>query len=308
MSYPVVSVLSALYRKDTYVQTFLDNATEQTYLKNMEFVVDHNEPCNTAIEIIDRFRTNNILNIKHIITPTVVPLGTSWNTCITESNGEYCAIWNFDDLRSPDSIERQVRAFLDDPSLDAVGGDYTVVKTFPSTEGELVLHDHLSEIEFTRDFHLGPFFMFKKSVCEHIGKFDEQFFCANDFDFALRIALNGKVGMVKSNLGYFLNEGQGASTNPNSVCPIEATAIRLRYGIYDQIDYRLLKKALKYNIYNIKSGDEWIPIDSLVKRYSDILEERYNMWYERGIKENFFTFKLDWVQKIKSILRLLLYS
>ena len=114
--------------------------------------------------------------------------------------------------------------------------------------------------------------------------------------------------MVHSNLGYFLNEGQGASTNPQSVCPVEATAIRLRYGVYDQIDYRLLKRALEYNIYNIKNGDEWIPMDSLVKNYGDMLEERYNIWFERGMKENFFRFKLGRLEKIKSMIRIFLYS
>ncbi|KAF5052820.1 hypothetical protein DSECCO2_404780 [anaerobic digester metagenome] len=302
MSNPKVSVISALYKKSEYLHIFLEKAVDQTYLADLEFIIDHNEPNEDDIKIIKDIQNNHILNINHIITPKVVPLGVSWNKCIMESKGEYCAIWNFDDLRCPHSIESQVRRFNCDEKLDAVGGDYTIVRRFPCFEGELIKHDQFREIDFKRDYLLGPFLMFKKNICQQIGMFDEQLRCANDFDFALRIALNGKVGMVNSNLGYFLDEGKGASTKSNSLCPVEATVIRLRYGVYDRIDYRLLKQALKYNIYNIKKGDNWISLDSLIKNYSDILEERFNLWFEKGIRANYFSKKLDRMNRIRSLI------
>ena len=70
-----------------------------------------------------------------------------------------------------------------------------------------------------------------ESVLESIGKFDEQLISGADYDFAMRLArkFNGK--HLNSNLGYYLNTGDGLSTKENSRQEIERTAIEIRYGI-----------------------------------------------------------------------------
>ena len=134
---------------------------------------------------------------------------------------------------------------------------------------------------------LGPFFMFRKSLCKKAGFFDEQFKCANDFDFAVRLAMHGKIYCLQKNLGYFLNEGMGASTRPNSICPIERTVIELRYGVYDLVDYQYLPQALNYNIYNLKFEGKWIPVSDMIPNYESFIQERFEKWFQTGIGKNF---------------------
>ena len=79
---------------------------------------------------------------------------------------------------------------------------------------------------------LGPFFMFKKSVCNKIGFFDEQLKSSLDFDFAIRLAYHFSGKHLNKNLGYYLNEGKGLSTTKNSLQEIETNVIYLRYGLF----------------------------------------------------------------------------
>ena len=128
--------------------------------------------------------------------------------------------------------------------------------------------------------------MFRKSLLEKTGLFDEQFLCANDFDLAMRLLFHGKAHILNENLGYFLHEGAGLSTKKGTLCPVEATVIQLRYGIYDRIDYQLIPAALKYNIYNLKIDGRWFPVSQFIPDYEVMLEERLECLHVKDLLNN----------------------
>ena len=60
------------------------------------------------------------------------------NRCIEFASGDYLCIWNVDDLRTPDSIEVMAKTLDDNPDIEFVYGNYTIVPNFGNTEGEYV--------------------------------------------------------------------------------------------------------------------------------------------------------------------------
>ena len=101
--------------------------------------------------------------------------------------------------------------------------------------------------------------MFRKSLIEKSGVFDEQFISGADYDLALRLVRNGKAHFMPDVLGYYLNEGLGQSTKPDSKQALERTAIELRYGVR-VLDQSLVESAKdNYDIENIIINDEKIP-------------------------------------------------
>lgn len=295
-----VSTITACYHKGKYLPEFLKELPHQTYFPDLEIVFDHNEPTTEELSLIDTFQKNYPGHIHHIITNPVQPLGVSWNRCLRESSGEYLTIWNIDDLRSPPSIEIQAHFLDDNPTIDIVGGNFYIVPSFPSKLGTFIDEARYPVEEMTKSMKLGPFFMFRKKLCEKAGYFDEQFRCANDFDLAMRLVHHGNAHILKDNLGYFLNEGAGASTKKGSLCPVEKTVIELRYGIYDRIDYQFLPKALKYNIYNIKAGDDWIPVSDYIPDYENLLETNFEKVSTRRF---FMQFGTDIYRKLRELLK-----
>lgn len=282
-----VSTITACYKKGNYLKTFLDELPNQTYFSDLEIVFDHNEPTNEELELLDNFRKNYPGHIHHIITTPVKLLGESWNQCLHVSSGEYLTIWNIDDLRTPKSIEIQAQFLDNNPAIDIVAGNFYAVPAFPSTFGKLIDLTKYPPDALKKCMKLGPFFMFRKKICEKTGCFDEQFRCANDFDFAMRLLHNGKARILNDNLGYFLDEGTGASTRKGSLCPVETTVIQLRYGIYDRIDIRYLPAALKYNIYNIKNGDDWIPVSTYIPDYDAMMKSQFKKIFTRHFLTEF---------------------
>jgi glycosyltransferase involved in cell wall biosynthesis len=279
---PKVSTITPCFKMKKYLKVFLDDLPKQTYFDQLEVVLDHNEPDDEEVEWVKEFQKKYPNKIKHLIVSKVDPIGISMNRCITESTGEVLTIWNVDDLRTPDSIELQINT-MNEKNADIIYGDYIIVKKFQSTSGKLIQHDGISENEFTRSMIFGPFLMFKKKLCDKAGYFDEQLKSGADFDFSVRLALNGKAAKVKGILGYYLNEGLGASTRPNSLQPVERTVIELRYGICDKLDYDYFVEAFRYDIKHIIHSRNLIPIERYVPDYENFINERKKKWYLRGI-------------------------
>lgn len=241
-----VSTITPCYKMGKYLKTFLDELPNQTYFDKLEIILDHNEPSEEEKQLVSSY---NYHNVNHIVIDKVDPIGVSMNRCINRAKGEYLCIWNVDDLRTPNSIELMAKTLDDNPDVDFCYGNYIVVSSFKATHGYLVDESGKEDL-LTKGMILGPFFMFRKTALQKSGLFDEQLLSGADFDLALRLAFNGKGMHIPEILGFYLNEGLGASTNPNSKQPLERTVIELRYGL-NIIEPQYIQQALKYDVENI---------------------------------------------------------
>ena len=242
-----VSSITPCFNMERYMEGFLENLSTQTH-KDLEIVMDHNNPSDREMEMIEKYQETND-NLLHIKVDGVDPIGISMNRCIEYATGDYLCIWNVDDLRTPDSIEVMAKALDDNPDVDFVYGNYHVVPSFGSKEGHIV--DEAGKEKWLKiGMILGPFFMFRKSAIEKAGVFDEQLVSGADYDLALRLAFNGKGMHIPNILGYYLNEGMGASTRPDSKQPLERTVIELRYGIRI-LEPHLVPQTRAYDVENI---------------------------------------------------------
>ena len=253
-----VSTITPCYNMSKYMRGFLDNLSTQTH-KDLEIVLAHNDPSDEEVKLVEEYN-EQYDNILHIKVEGVDPIGTSMNRCIEYATGDYLCIWNVDDLRTPDSIEVMAKALDENPDVDFVYGNYVIVPNFGGTDGQYV-DETGREDELTTGMILGPYFMFRKSLLEKSGVFDEQLIQGADYDLALRLAFNAKGLHLPINLGYYLNEGLGQSTKPNSKQPIERTVIELRYNIR-VLEPHLVPYTRSYDVGNIIVDEEKIPVSN----------------------------------------------
>tara|TARA_B100000900_G_scaffold409783_1_gene426324 strand:+ start:1777 stop:2553 length:777 start_codon:yes stop_codon:yes gene_type:complete len=254
-----VSTITPCYNMSKYMKGFLDNLSTQTH-KDLEIVLDHNDPSDEEVKMVEEYN-EQYDNILHIKVEGVDPIGTSMNRCIEYATGDYLCIWNVDDLRTSDSIEEMAKALDENPDVDFVYGNYTIVPNFGGTQGQYV-DETGREDELTTGMILGPYFMFRKSILEKSGVFDEQLVQGADYDLALRLAFNGKGLHLPINLGYYLNEGLGQSTKPDSKQPVERTVIELRYDIR-VLEPQLIPYTRTYDVENIIVDEQKIPVSNL---------------------------------------------
>jgi len=267
-----VSTITPCYRGEAYLEKFLEELPKQTMFAEMEVILDHNEPTEKELELVSKFMEQYPGRLKHIIVNPVDPIGVSMNRCIAEAQGEYVCIWNIDDLRTPDSIEKQADTLDIHSEFGVAHGNFTIVNKFGSTEGTFVDHSWTiqKQEELTRGMMLGPFFMWRKALCEKVGYFDEQLKTGADFDLAIRLAATEEslVIIVTDSIGYYLDEGKGASTNGSGKQEIERTLIEMRYNILDKVEEKYLVPALtNYNKNVIINFGKEIPVNELIPAY-----------------------------------------
>jgi GT2 family glycosyltransferase len=265
---PLISTITPCFKGERYLETFLLDIPNQTLFPHFEVVLDHNEPTEKELTLVKSFQERYPNVLKHIVVNPVEPIGTSMNRCIREASSDIVCIWNIDDLRTPDSLEKQVKFLHDNPDYDVVHGNFLIVNELGSQHGKYIDHTQYVDEhpELTRGMCVGPFFAWRKELNEDVGYFDEQLKSGADFDLAIRLCATSKVGCVYGLLGYYLDEGRGASTNGSWKQPVERTVIEVRYGILDKVDpqWRNHARYTDYDVFNVHFNGSVHSVDSLL--------------------------------------------
>ena len=255
-----VSTLTSCFGGEKYLKLFLDELPNQTIFDQLEFVISHNEPSEIETALIEEYK-NQHDNLNRMIEESVIPLYVSWNKCIEQSTSEYICVWNIDDLRTPDSLEVMVDALDKNSDIDFVYGNFMIVNSFGSKDGRLVnTLQYLDQLK--TGMIIGPFFMFRRSILEKCGMFDEQFKSGGDYDFAMRLVRAGK-GLCLPNIsGYYLDEGKGLSTG-SELQPIERTVIERRYNL-KITEPKYIEKTNDYDLENIIIDGIMTPVKEFI--------------------------------------------
>lgn len=247
---PRVSIITSCYRGERYLASFFDQVVAQSLFPRVEVILVHNEPTPEEIAIVHHFHDQHPTNIQHLIVQPVESLGASWNRGWKASTAAYLCIWNVDDRRTPDSLERQIEYLEKHLEVVMTYGDYVTVSEYGLESGWYrVTPAEFDRKLFTREFPQGgAFLVWRKSLSERIGYFDEQFKGGADFDLSVRIALHDLItARTEGCMGYFTDAEQGISTREGaSIAAIERTVIQLRYGIFDLVRWEHLAAAREY--------------------------------------------------------------
>jgi glycosyltransferase involved in cell wall biosynthesis len=257
-----VSAIASCYRGEKYLPAFLENCAEQTIAYETEILLVHNDPSDADRELVAAFAREHPGLVTHV-TVEREPLAVSTNRALAMARGRYVCIWNIDDLRTPNSLECSARTLDEHPGAGFTYGAYVLVDEWRKTEGPIVRPPDFDRRAFVRSMHLGPFYMWRRSLSEQIGYWDEQLKMGADFDYAIRLSLAAEGRRTDALLGYYLDEGLGLSTASTSVQPIERTVLERRYGAFDKINLAAWRPASEYRLDEVLHGDRWIPLDQV---------------------------------------------
>jgi hypothetical protein len=278
---PAISVITPCYRGEAYLPAFFDALAAQTVLSDLELVLVHNQPSPKELGLVRHYIRHHPGSVVHIVVDetnarrfddrpgdwALETVAQSMNRALQHASGDYVALWNVDDIRTADSLERELALLDQNPSVALTYGDMIIARRHGETEGTYISTPDYSREEFMRSCH-GAFQMWRKTVHDVAGLFDEQLRSGADFDLWIRVAANYTMKKTPGLLGYYLNAGSGLSTRKGGLQPTERTVIQLRYGILDKLDYRYLKGARRYQVGELRFAGAWRPVANFVPSYN----------------------------------------
>jgi GT2 family glycosyltransferase len=219
---PKISVITSVYDGDEFIRPFLEDITSQTMFDKCELIlINANSPGNEE-EVISEYleKHNNIVYKKLDEDPGIY--GT-WNCALECATGEYITNANLDDRKAINSLEKHARELYLNPDVDLVYADMLITdhpnETFVnnSSNGRKYTFPQYSyeNLKMVNMPHANP--MWRKSVHEEHGLFDEKYRSAGDWEMWLRAASKGSVfKKLDDALGLYYFNPKGISTNPKN--------------------------------------------------------------------------------------------
>jgi glycosyltransferase involved in cell wall biosynthesis len=190
----------------------------QTYFDRCELViVDGASPDNERSTIEEYMEKHNNISYHRLdVDPGIYGC---WNKAIEHSSGEYITNANLDDRRSNIQIEEFVKEMDESPDIDLIYS-YCFVTNKPhedfnnNSSGNKVYPTY----SFTRENMLkclpGCMPLWRRSMHNGIGFFNENYISAGDWEMWLRAVRNGSsFKMKKEALGLYYMNPTGVSTN-----------------------------------------------------------------------------------------------
>lgn len=215
----LISVVVPTYMQAQYLPITLDQIMHQEY-DNLEIIViDDCSPDNTAevlreylthvktdfvshvagyslhgegFELIrhhhHRYPQNRVL--RTIRNRTNLGLTASLNIAMREARGEFITYIPSDDIPHPAMLSRLASA-LTENNVDFVYSDMLIIDDSGRILRKFALPDFDFEKSLCNWYLLGVSKLFRRSLLDRFGYFDEQFKVSNDHELFLRFAMNG---------------------------------------------------------------------------------------------------------------------
>lgn len=206
-AYKVTAIVS-VYKAERFLRQCLEDIVRQTIFEQTEvIIVDACSPENEgaiAHEFMERYP-----NIVYVRTPVRETLYASWNRAIGMARGQYLTNANADDRHAPHCFERLAAELDAHPEVGMVYAQCRVTgqinALFESAPVKRLLqwlpYDHLN---LMRRCEVGPQPMWRASVHEHAGLFDESCTVVGDHDMWLRISEQYPLRYLPEELGLYL--------------------------------------------------------------------------------------------------------
>jgi len=229
----IVSAIVSTYANERFIEGCLNDLLRQSLGNFLEIIViDSCSPQNEG-SIVKRFQEKHS-NIVYVRTETRETLYAAWNRGIKMARGKYITSANTDDRLRSDAYAIMARELDNHPEVALVYGDIFVTSLENQTfekhirSGVYLQPDYAPAI-MLHDCHMGPQPMWRKSLHEELGYFDDTLFSAGDYDFWCRIAMKYPLRHISDFLGLYYFNAQGLEHGQPGRSLTETHAVKDKY-------------------------------------------------------------------------------
>ena len=220
---PKISLITSVFDAEEHIEQLMEDVTRQSiFEKKCEWIILNANPKGKDVEeeVIKKYvekYPNNIIYKRLKKDPGVYGV---WNKAIKMSSGEFITNVNCDDRRAPWALETQARLLVSNADTDLIYNDsYVAMEANVMWEDAEDLNERYNFEQFSKEAmlrgnlpHNNP--MWRKTLHDANGYFDEEYFSAGDWEFWLRCTFNNATFMKAPDLlGVYYFNPQGISTN-----------------------------------------------------------------------------------------------
>ena len=231
---PIVSAIVSTFSSERFLEGCLADLEAQTIADQIEIIVVDSASEEGEGDIVRRWQ-ERYPNIRYTRTASREPIYAAWNRAIRMARGTYLTNANTDDRHKANAFERMRRVLDMRPDVALVYADVveTVAEnqTFDRCTPTRVLrwHDWSRDTLLTQGCFIGPQPMWRRSVHEEYGFFDERLVSSGDFEFWLRISQTHPFHHIREPLGLYLSRPDSVEHRHRDLKTLEDVRILSAY-------------------------------------------------------------------------------
>ncbi len=198
-----IDVIIPVYNGEKYITPAIESVLAQTHPPQNIYIVDDGSMDNTA-QIVKKLAANSTTAIHYIFTERRGP-GVARNTAIKQSNADFMAFMDADDVWLPKKLEKQIALIKNNQEIgfvhcrfNHVDENLNLIKEFLADKDtqELLSGDTSQRIFYGVNFISCPSVLVNRNLLLKAGLFDESFFYAEDLDLWIRLSKITPFGLV----------------------------------------------------------------------------------------------------------------
>ena len=227
---PKVSIVLPTYNGERWLAEAIQSVIAQT-LKSWELIIVNDCSTDKTKEIAESFAKQDS-RISVISNEQNKKLPASLNVGFTCARGDFLT-WTSDDNLFKTTALEKMSSYLDEhPDTDMVSMNEDIID-----EDGNVVKDFDKDFRFKRNAaylihgcNVGAAFMYRRTIADKAGIYDESMFCAEDYDYWCRIALNGRIDYTNDNVYQYRDQAASLSRTKRKVVKDRTNAIRRKYA------------------------------------------------------------------------------
>jgi alpha-1,3-rhamnosyltransferase len=305
IEYPLVSVIVPAYNHEDYISDCIYSVLEQDYPRIELIVIDDGSSDNTD-RIIKEILVKNPSRFLYVSKKNEGLIKTL-NMGIKLSRGRYVCELASDDVLMPSSFMKRVAYLESHPDIDVVFADAYHIYDNVRTHDRLYedREKFISRENTIRDLIEGkakiffPSGMFRKSVLERLGGFDEDFRYSEDVAMWYQLALRVRIGYIDEPVMYHRKHSDNTSSSfrfmagvrKEKILALEKLLPLKIDGMGNDLKKYLFKEYVRFIRFALKN-----PVDG--KELAEVSEKALQM-HPHAIKIRYYMLLL----KIKGYIR-----
>jgi glycosyltransferase involved in cell wall biosynthesis len=260
---PKISVILPTYNGEYWLAESIQSIIDQTE-KNWQLIIVDDGSVDNSLKIAQSFMAKD-QRISVISNRINRQLPASLNIGFSLAQGEYLTWTSDDNIYKPNALEKMA-AYLDNHSqTDLVSMNFSYI----DENGKIKFEDFDALHKYKRDAayllhgcNIGAAFMYRKTIADKVGKYDENKFCAEDYDYWCRMALIGKIDYRNDNIYYYRQHRWSLSATKKPQIKAKTIQIKNQYAeaFFIKFNFDWWDKAtFWYNVKNYKRAMKYLP-------------------------------------------------
>ncbi len=235
---PRISIVLPTYNGSHFIKQSIDSCLNQT-MQDWELIIVNDCSTDNTLEIVNTYAATD-KRIKVITNPVNKKLPASLNVGFKEAKAPYLTWTSDDNYYAPNALQKMLETLQANPSFDFVYANQHIV----DEENNIVSTRIHNEIEaLYRGCCIGACFLYKRKMYDTFGGYNEDMFCAEDYEYWMRLWVNkARFYHLNDILYYYRNNS--ASLTATKATLIQEKTFQLKLLYWDKAPISPLQKCL----------------------------------------------------------------